>query len=83
MCHKSLFNSGKYNIIKRVILSLKSFWALIKLHFSIGIVNPDQQVKGFIFNESFDNLILVSEANDYRVYFSSDVLFVNGFEGLK
>ncbi len=42
---------------------------------------PDQQVEGFTFNASFDKLIIVSEPNDYQIYFSSDVLFANGFEG--
>lgn len=41
---------------------------------------PDQQVEGFTFNAAFDQLIIVSEPNNYQVYFSSDVIYSNGFE---
>ena len=44
---------------------------------------PQGQVEGFTFNDNYNQLIIVSEPNNYQIYFSSDqddVIFKDGFE---
>ena len=41
---------------------------------------PQGQVEGFTFNNSFTELIVVSEPNNHQIYFAIDSLFSSGFE---
>ncbi len=41
---------------------------------------PAIQVEGFTFNQDYTQLIMVAEPNNHQIYYSSDVIFMTGFE---